>query len=220
MHFVAEFRHRFVGIVACLHERVDDHLHFAAVHGPLDFRKVLAGIYERNGQDVKVVFLCHTEYAVLEFEHAPVGAAVPFGEYREVVAVCNAVGNSVSHACVLSRVLVYGNAANVVYDPSENRGLPEASLRHERGVRDRVPNDVRVHETLVVRDNHEALFLRDVLGAFDGHLDAEKFKDDILEMEPADVGDFFFVVGNLLVKNVGRSKDNHPGEDHDVIEEC
>ena len=74
-----------------------------------------------------------------------------------------------------------GNVAGAVQNPAEHGCLPEACLGHERSRRDGVPDDIDVQKALVVCNDDVVDALRDVFGALDRNLDAEKLENDFLE---------------------------------------
>jgi hypothetical protein len=69
----------------------------------------------------------------------------------------------------------------------------------------------------VVCDDDIASFFRDVLGALDGYLDAEKFEDDVPECESANLGAIFPMTAETTVKCIRNARDEHNGENDDVI---
>ena len=109
--------------------------------------------------------------------------AVAFGEHNDVVVAFEALLEDFAEACVHARVLVDRNVAGAVQNPAEHGSLPETCLSHERSSRDGVPDDVDVQKALVVCDDDVVDALRDVFGALDGDLDAEKLENDFLEGE-------------------------------------
>ena len=143
--------------------------------------------------------------------------AVAFREHDNVVIVFEAFFENLAEACVHARILVNGNVAGVVQNPSENGCFPEASLCHERCRRNGMPNDVDVQKALVICDDNVARALGNVFGAFDRNFDAEKFEDDFLEGECANFGAVCPAAPDTTVKCIRDACDNHDGEDDEVI---
>ena len=166
-----------------------------------------------------MLFLGQTENPVLELEHVPVVAAVSFGEHGNVVVAVEAFFEVLPEARVHARILVDGDTAGAVQNPAEYGRFPEAGLGHECRCRNGVPNDVYVQKALVVRDDDIAPFFRDVFGTLDGNFDAEKLEDDVPEGECANFGAVFPVPADTAVKCVRNARNEHDGEDDEVIKE-
>lgn len=80
-----------------------------------------------------------------------------------------------------------------------------------------MPNDIYVQKTLMVRDDDIAPFFRNVFGALDGNFDAEKLEDDVPEGECANFGAIFPVPADTAVKGVRNARNEHNGENDEVI---
>lgn len=144
-------------------------------------------------------------------------AAVALREHGDVVTPVEAVLDDFSHACVQSRVLVHGNAADVGEHPAENGRLPEACLGKECGICHGMPDDIRVHETLVVCDDDESLFLGNVFGAFDGNRDVEHLEDEFSKAVAANRCAVFPVSTEAAVECIYDSGCEHNGKDDEII---
>ena len=147
----------------------------------------------------------------------PVVAAVAFGEHGNVVVAVEALFEVLSEACVHARILVDGNAAGAVQNPAEHGSFPEACLCHECRRRNGMPNDVDVQKALVVSDDDKTSFLRDIFGPFNRDLDSEQLENDVPERKCTDLGTIFPMAAKTTVKGVGDARDEHNGENDDVI---
>ncbi len=147
----------------------------------------------------------------------PVFTAVPFGEHDNVVIVFEAFLENLAKASIQTRILVDGDIAGTVQDPPEYGCFPEARLCHERCRRNGMPNDIDVQKALVVRDDDVAPFLRNIFGTFNRNGNPENFENDVLEHVIANFGAIFPMAPDTAVKRIGNSRDNHDGEDDEVI---
>jgi hypothetical protein len=83
-----------------------------------------------------------------------------------------------------------------------------------------VPDHVDVQKALVVCYDDVVYALWDVFGALDGNLDTEQLENDVLERVIANIGAFFPVSADTAIEGVRDTRDNHNGENDDVIKEC
>ena len=196
---------------------MDYDVDFAGVHGPLDLGQAFPCPDEGDGHQRQPVFFGHLENAVLERKQFTVGAAVSFGENDDVVIVVNAVPDQLAHVRIFPGILVYGNAADTVQHPSKDGGFPEGGLCHEGGASDGGPENGNVQKTHVVCHDDKSPVLGNVFCSFYLDLDTEQPKDNILEIETTDIGDFVLAPAeSTLVNNVGCAEDDHPGKNGQV----
>ena len=179
MHLVAQLGDGFVSKAFGGLQRVHHDLDYTRSLRPFGLGESLAAIDNRHRQEREFVFLGHAENAVLEREHVSVVAAVTFGEHRNRHVVFEALFHGGAHAQIFARVPVHRNAADFSQDPAEHGNLPEFRLRNERGHGNRGPNHVDVQKTLVVRDKHEFLVVRDVFLAYDFDLNSREFEKHV-----------------------------------------
>ena len=116
---------------------------------------------------------------------------------------------------------MYGNAADAVEYPAKDGCLPEGGLGDKGGVSDSGPHYGDVQKAHVVCHDNKARVLGNILCAFYLDFEAEQLEDDVLEIEGADVGDLVFAPADgALVNDVGRTQDDHPGENSQVEQYC
>ena len=149
----------------------------------------------------------------MEGEHAPVVTAVAFGEHRDCVIVLEAVFDDFAHVQVLARVLVHGNATDVVEHPAKNGNLPQVSFRDECRDGDGWPDDIDVEKTLVICDDHELLVVGNVFLTFDFEFDSENFEKGFEEGN-ANLRAFLPASQDFaLEEHERKAQDAHSGED-------
>ena len=72
----------------------------------------------------------------------------------------------------------------------------------------------------MVSDDDVVYALWNVFGPLDSDLDAEKLENNVPESERANLGAVFPVPADTAIKGVGDTRNNHDGENDDVIKEC
>ena len=113
-----------------------------------------------------------------------------------------------------------GNVAGTVQDPAEYGRFPEACLSHERCRRNGMPDNVDVQKALVVSDDDVVYALWNVFCPLDCNLNAKKLENDVPEGERANLGAVFPMPADTAIEGVGDTRNNHNGENDDVIKEC